>query len=134
MIQTIFYSIFFVHAIWQVYGNFIYFEKRGSVSEQDQYNECMEEHNILINLSMLVPLLFGYILAFVSFILIIVTIFESLTNLLEQISKKDKTSLVLKSLSRQKFSKITSLNSNEKITEKECAICMEIFKDEDDVS
>lgn len=63
-----------IHAIWQIYGNFIYYEWRGKTPTDDSaFQKCMDDKNNGYEIAMFLCLMIGY-LFFLIYLLVILLV------------------------------------------------------------
>ena len=113
-----------IHTIWQIYGNFIYYQP----SMDQKVRQCQDEKNQGFQFAMYLMILLGYVYFMIYLILLCLyfaVLFRRVTN---QRSRISQSSDILRTISRVRFSEeLFGAISDEN----ECIICMMPFNEND---
>lgn len=113
-----------IHAIWQIYGNMIYYNP----SLDKKVIECKEQNNAGFIFSMYLIVLLGYVYFLIYFVLILLVSMVYLRRFTNRRSRISESAQIIRSISRVQFSEeLFGAISDEN----ECIICMTAFNQAD---
>lgn len=121
------FSIEVIHAIWQIYGNIIYY----NLSKDQTVLKCYDQRNPGFIFAMYMLILLGYVYFVIYFILICLISIVFLRRFFNHRSAISQSGQIIRNISRVKFSEeLFGVISDEN----ECIICMTAFGPDDTIT